>query len=42
MRGVAKRSAFVVDEAGKIIYAEVLEDAGQVPSFENIQNALKA
>jgi peroxiredoxin len=42
MKGVAKRSAFVVDEAGKIAYAEVLEDAGQVPSFANIQNALKA
>ena len=42
MKGVAKRSAFVIDEAGKIAYAEVLEDAGQVPSFTNIQNALKA
>ncbi len=42
MKGVAKRSAFVIDEAGKILYAEVLEDAGQVPSFSNIQTALKA
>jgi peroxiredoxin len=42
MKGVSKRSAFVIDEEGKIIYAEVLEDAGQVPSFENIQKALQA
>jgi peroxiredoxin len=42
MKGVSKRSAFVIDEEGKILYAEVLEDAGQVPSFENIQKALQA
>ncbi|ADQ18549.1 redoxin domain-containing protein [Leadbetterella byssophila] len=42
MKGVSKRSAFVIDEEGKILYAEILEDAGQVPSFENIQKALQA
>jgi glutaredoxin-dependent peroxiredoxin len=41
MKGVAKRSAFVIDENGVIKYAEVLEDAGQVPDFTGIQNALK-
>lgn len=42
MKGVAKRSAFVIDEDGVIKYAEVLEDAGNVPDFTAIQNALKA
>jgi len=42
MKGVSKRSAFVVDKAGIIRYAEVLEDAGEQPNFEAIQAALKA
>jgi peroxiredoxin len=41
MKGVSKRSAFVVDKEGKIQYAEVLEDAGKVPDFDAIQNVLK-
>lgn len=41
MRGVAKRSAFVVNAEGKIAYAEVLEDAGQVPNFDSVKAALK-
>lgn len=36
MKGIAKRAAFVVDEAGKIAYAEVLEDAGNLPDFAAI------
>ncbi len=40
MKGVAKRSAFVVDKEGKITYAEVLEDATQIPNFEDIKSAL--
>ena len=36
MKGIAKRSAFVIDEAGKIAYAEVLEDAGNLPDFAAI------
>jgi glutaredoxin-dependent peroxiredoxin len=40
-KGVAKRSAFVVDKEGTIRYAEVLEDAGNEPSYEKIQAALK-
>jgi len=39
-KGVAKRSAFVIDTEGKIIYAEVLENAGDEPSYEGIQKAL--
>ena len=42
MKGVSKRSAFVVDSEGTIQYAEVLEDAGKVPNFEAVQNALKS
>lgn len=41
MKNVAKRSAFVIDEEGKIAYAEVLEDAGQLPNFEAIQAVIK-
>ena len=36
LKGIAKRSAFVIDEEGKIIYAEVLEDAGNLPDFAAI------
>lgn len=38
---VAKRSAFVVDKAGVVQYAEVLESAGDLPNFDAIQEALK-
>ncbi len=40
-KGVAKRSAFVVDKTGVIRYTEVLEDAGNEPSYEKIQDVLK-
>ncbi len=42
MKGVSKRSAFVVDSEGNIQYAEVLENAGKVPNFEAVQEALKS
>ncbi|MFZ1703710.1 MAG: redoxin domain-containing protein [Saprospiraceae bacterium] len=41
-RGVAKRSAFVVDKKGTIQYAEVLENAGELPNFAAIQETLKS
>ncbi|MBK7669119.1 MAG: redoxin domain-containing protein [Sphingobacteriaceae bacterium] len=41
MKGVAKRSAFVIDKEGKIKYAEVLEDAGKVPNFDAIKACLE-
>ena len=41
MKGVAKRSAFVVDGSGAIKYSEVLENAGNLPNFEAIQETLK-
>lgn len=40
MKGVSKRSAFVIDKEGVIRYAEVLEDAGKIPDFEAIQAVL--
>lgn len=40
MEGVSKRAAFVIDEEGKLIYAEVLENAGEQPDFSAIQNVL--
>ncbi|MSQ78615.1 MAG: redoxin domain-containing protein [Flavobacteriaceae bacterium] len=36
MKGVSKRSAFVVDGEGTLRYAEVLEKAGDLPNFEAI------
>ncbi len=36
MKGVSKRSAFLIDKAGVIQYAEVLESAGDIPNFEAI------
>ena len=36
MKGVSKRSAFVIDRNGIIRYAEILENAGEQPNFKNI------
>ncbi|OWY22098.1 peroxiredoxin [Sphingobacteriales bacterium UPWRP_1] len=40
MKGVSKRAAFVIDKTGTVQYAEVLESAGDLPSFENVRNTL--
>lgn len=42
MKGVSKRSAFIIDKEGNIQYAEVLESAGDVPDFEKINAVLKS
>ncbi|PXA03704.1 peroxiredoxin [Coraliomargarita sinensis] len=39
-KGVAKRSAFVIDEDGTIIYSESSDDPKQLPDFEAIKAAL--
>ncbi len=39
--GVAKRSAFVIDKAGKVRYAEVMESAGDLPDFDKVSETLK-
>jgi glutaredoxin-dependent peroxiredoxin len=41
MKGVSKRSAFIIDKNGLIQYAEVLENAGEVPNFEAINKTLE-
>lgn len=41
MKGVSKRSAFVVDKQGAIQYVEILEKASDQPNFENIKTCLK-
>jgi glutaredoxin-dependent peroxiredoxin len=41
MKGVSKRSAFVIDKAGIVRYAEVLENAAEVPDFEAIERTLQ-
>ena len=40
MKGVSKRSAFVIDKKGIVRYAEVLENAGEVPDFISIKEVL--
>jgi len=42
MRGVSKRAAFVIDAEGIIRYAEVLENPGNQPNFQKIQETLAA
>ncbi len=41
LKGVSKRSAFVIDEAQNMIYAEVLENAGDLPDFDAIAEKVK-
>ena len=41
LRGVSKRAAFVIDEEQNIVYAEVLENAGELPDFNAIAEAVK-
>ncbi len=40
LKGVSKRSAFVIDKEGTIKYAEVLENAGELPNFAAINETL--
>lgn len=42
MKGVSKRSAFVIDKEGILRYAEVLESAGDLPDFEAINAVLSS
>ena len=41
LKGVSKRAAFVIDEEQNIIYAEVLESAGDLPDFAAIAEVVK-
>ena len=40
MKGVSKRSAFIIDAAGVVQYAQILEFAGELPNFEAINAKL--
>ena len=42
MKGVSKRSAFVIDKDGVVRYAEVLESAGDLPNFEAVHETLNS
>ena len=41
MKGVSKRSAFVIDKNGIVRYSEVLENSGEEPNYEAIRRTLK-
>lgn len=41
LRGVSKRSAFVIDKQGVVKYAEVLESAGNEPDYNAVRETLK-
>ena len=41
MKGVSKRSAFIIDKNGIVKYAEVLENAGEQPNFNSINLILE-
>jgi peroxiredoxin len=40
MKGVSKRSAFVINAEGNISYAEVLESAGDLPNFDAVKASI--
>ena len=41
MKGVSKRSAFIIDKQGILRYAEILEAAGELPDFNAIGTILE-
>ncbi len=40
MKGVSKRSAFVVDSNGVLQYVEILDNAGEIPNLDKIREVL--
>ncbi|MBX2940050.1 MAG: redoxin domain-containing protein [Ferruginibacter sp.] len=40
MKGVSKRSAFLIDKQGVVQYAEILASAGDAPNFEAIHTKM--
>ena len=42
LKGVAKRSAFVVDKSGVVRFASVSDDPGELPDFDAIKACLQA
>jgi peroxiredoxin len=41
LKGVSKRAAFVINENQEIIFAEVLESAGDLPDFDAIRTVVQ-
>ncbi|MFN5889844.1 MAG: redoxin domain-containing protein [Bacteroidota bacterium] len=41
MKGVSKRAAFVIDRNGVVQYAEVLENAGELPNLNAVKTTLQ-
>lgn len=41
LKGVAKRSAFIIDKKGTIQYLEILEDPSKEPNYNAIEETLK-
>ncbi len=42
MKGVSKRSAFVIDKEGTIKYVEILDNAGEMPNFAAVKATLSS
>jgi peroxiredoxin len=42
LKGVGKRAAFVINAAGKVVYAKVNEEAGQPVDFAAIHSAVES
>jgi glutaredoxin-dependent peroxiredoxin len=40
MKGVSKRSTFIIDKTGKVCYAQVLESANEMPDFNAINEKI--
>lgn len=40
LKGVSKRSAFLIDKEGIIRYVEILENASEIPDFDAIKKVL--
>ena len=40
LKGVSKRSSFIIDKFGIICYQEIKESAGDLPDFDSINNKL--
>lgn len=42
LKGVSKRSAFVIDRDGIVRYTEILENASEIPDFKEIKKVLES
>ncbi|MEX0823201.1 MAG: redoxin domain-containing protein [Balneolaceae bacterium] len=41
MKGVAKRSVFVINKEMKIEHSQIMEDSGNIPDFKRVEEALQ-